>query len=211
MKQIHFATKNPAKVASLNVAFKNYDIRVIHSPLDLPEPGDALLAGGKEAIQQLLSLTHDKTQLQEIAEGKVLAAYGQIQKPCIALDSGFYIHSLNGFPGAYVNVALTSEDCGIYGILKLISGKARECEFSNCLAYYDGKEVMYFESAVGGILANAPRGEEKKRSWSVLAMIFIPEGETKTLAEMTDAEYEQWRNKRRDFFATKFAGWFSNR
>lgn len=211
MKQIYFATQNEGKVISLMKSLSEYDIEVIHVPLVLPELTDELPRGGAEVIQRLLSLEQKPEQLRRIVAGKVRFAYERINEPCIALDSGFYIYSLRGFPGAYVNVALENKFCGIDGILKLVEEKQRHCEFRNCLAYYDGKERVYFESAVKGLLAEASRGEEKKRSWSKLALVFIPEGETKTLAEMTDSEYEQWRTKRRDFFATKFAEWFSRR
>jgi len=59
--------------------------------------------------------------LREIAKEKVLFAYKKIRKPCIVLDFGFYIHSLNGFPKAFVNFVL--ETIGIEDILKLVDGK----------------------------------------------------------------------------------------
>lgn len=103
MKQIYFATKNRGKVNSVSSALSKYGIEVVQVALDIPEPRS--------------------DDLREIAKEKVLFAYEQIQKPCIALDAGFYVHSLNGFPKAFVNFAL--ETIGIEGILRLVEGKPR--------------------------------------------------------------------------------------
>lgn len=189
MKKIYFATQNKGKVSSFKRVLSQYGIKVIHVPKDLPEPR-----------------TDD---LREIARQKVLAAYKEVRKPVVALDAGFYIHSLKGFPRAFVNFALKT--IGIEGILKLTEDKPRECEFIECLAYYDGRpeEPLIFESSVRGTLTTEPRGRMKKRAWSKLFKIFIPEGEEKTLAQMTDKEYFEWSERHhKNSYATKFAKWF---
>ncbi|MDI6883196.1 MAG: non-canonical purine NTP pyrophosphatase [Patescibacteria group bacterium] len=192
MKQIHFVTTNRGKVNSVSNALSKYGIEVVHHSLELPEPRS--------------------DDLREIAKEKVLFAYEKIGKPCIALDSGFYVHSLNGFPKAFVNFAL--ETIGIDGILRLVDGKPRDCEFRNCLAYLDETltEPAYFESNVDGSLSDFPRGEMRDYHWSKLFLVFTPRGANKTLAEMTYEEYQNWRTQRyKDSFATKFAEWISQR
>ena len=47
-----------------------------------------------------------------------MEAYRLVNKPCIALDCGFWIDELNGFPRAFVNFALNT--IGIDGMLKLM-------------------------------------------------------------------------------------------
>ncbi len=193
MYQIYFATRNKGKVNSVKESLSKYNIEIIHVSLDLPEPR-----------------TDD---LQKIAKEKVLFAYEQIKRPCIALDAGFYIHSLKGFPKAFVNFAL--ETIGIEGILKLVEGKSSECEFRNCLAYIDEKsfpEPHYFESKTEGTLTETKKGKERDYYWSELFFVFIPKESNKTLAEMTIEEYKRWREERIwHSFATKFAEWISNR
>ena len=192
MNQIYFATTNKGKVNSVSNALSKYGIEVVHYPLELPEPRS--------------------DNLREIAKEKVLFAYEKIGKPCVVLDSGFYVHSLNGFPKAFVNFAL--ETIGIEGILKLVDGKPRDCEFRNCLAYLDEtlSEPAYFESNVDGLLSDFPRGEMRDYCWSKLFLVFVPRSANKTLAEMTFDEYQEWRNQRyKDSFATKFAEWISHR
>jgi len=189
MKQIYFATKNKGKVASVSATLAKYGIEVVHIEKDLPEPRS--------------------DDLRKIAREKVIAAYKDIKKPVIAIDSGFYIHSLNGFPRAFVNFVL--ETVGIAGILRLVKGQSRECEFRSCLAYYDETltEPLFFESTTEGILSKKALGKIPKYAWSELFLIFIPEGEEKTLAQMPEEEYENWREKRRvSSFAAKFAEWY---
>lgn len=190
MKKIYFATKNKGKVRSVSTGLSKYGIEVIHKNIELPEPRT--------------------DNLREIAIQKVMAAYKKLRKPVIAQDSGFYVHSLNGFPKSFVNFVL--ETIGIEGILKLIEDKPRECKFRSCLAYYDKdlKEPVLFESDVKGVLVKSPRGEIRDYFWSDLFLVFVPDGETKTLAEMTWEEYEEWRKKRllKHSFITKFAKWF---
>lgn len=192
MKQIYFATTNKGKVVSLSNFLSKYQIEVVQVPLAMPEPRS------------------DDVRL--IAKEKVLFAFGKIQKPCIALDAGFYIHSLNGFPKAFVNFAL--ETIGLEGILKLAEGKPRECEFRNCIAYFDSSlsEPLCFESTNNGVLAGAQRGIMQDYLWSPLGLIFIPSERAKTLAEMTREEYAEWRLEREKVSATvKFAEWFSKK
>jgi len=192
MDQVYFATTNKGKVNFVSNALSKYGIKIVHYPLELPEPRS--------------------DDLREIAKEKVLFAFKKIRKPCIALDSGFYVRSLNGFPKAFVNFAL--ETIGIDGILRLVDGKPRDCEFRNCLAYLDEtlSEPVYFESNVDGLLSDFPRGEMRDYCWSKLFLVFIPRDANKTLAEMTFNEYQEWRNQRyKDSFATKFAEWISHR
>jgi len=176
--QIHFATTNESKVKSLQRDLSHHGIEIVHNRIELIEPRSS--------------------NLKDIAESKINQAYMQIQKPCVVIDSGFYVNSLNGFPKTYVNFAL--ETIGLEGILLLVTGKNRECEFRDCLAYLDIKlyEPEYFLSRVKGKLCVEKRGEMQPHLWSELSQIFIPEGSYKTLAEMSLDDYEQWRKISRD-------------
>jgi len=192
MHQIYFTTTNKGKVHSVSKALAPYGIEVIHQPIEVPEPRSDDLAA--------------------IAKVKVSYAYSVIEKPCIAQDAGFYIPSLNGFPKTFVNFAL--QTIGIEGILRLVDGKDRQCEFRNCLAYQEKteQEPIYFESQVKGSLATEPRGELRDYAWSRLFLIFIPQGYDRTLAELTPEEYLAWRlHRNNDSFSTKFGEWYSNR
>lgn len=188
MKTIYIATSNKNKAASIKKEMKRYGIEVKHFYLDIPEPR-----------------SYD---IREIAKTKVLYAYKKLKKPCIVLDSGFFVDSINGFPRTFVNYAL--ETIGIEGILKLAERKEKACEFRDCLAYYDGiSKPKLFESVVKGKLSNLPKGTLKPFHWSRLFLIFVPEGKTKTLAQMKKEEYDNWyKNINQNSYIKKFANWF---
>ena len=119
-----------------------------------------------------------------IAKHKATDAFAQLREPVIASDAGF--------PKTYVNVMLRT--IGIEGLLKLMEGKERQCEFLNCLAYLDAElsEPKCFIERYAGALSQEPRGEHRSYMWSELSLIFIPEGEDRTLAEMDAEEYRSW-------------------
>ncbi|MDP2598994.1 MAG: non-canonical purine NTP pyrophosphatase [Candidatus Liptonbacteria bacterium] len=188
---VHFATTNQGKAKTLKEVLGKHGIRLIHHNIELTEQrGESLRA---------------------IATNKVLEAYERIEKQVLAQDSGFYLAAWNGWPGTQVNPVL--RDLGLEGILKLVHGKSRECEFRSCLAYYDGKDDLeIFESVTKGTLAESPRGENENNAWSVLFRIFVPAGHTKTLAEMTPAEFKAWQDSRSADSATaKFVRWFKQK
>ncbi len=176
--EIYYATTNLGKVLSLQRELSKYGFEVVHAPLELTEPRSS--------------------EVREIAIAKVQQAFVQIKKPTVALDAGFYINALNGFPRAFTNFAL--ETIGLEGILNLVIGKSRGCEFRHCLTYLDDKlsEPQCFLDYVVGSLAYEPKGTMQKHLWSPLSQVFIPENQSKTLAEMSYDEYLEWRQKYRD-------------
>ncbi|MDP2631775.1 MAG: non-canonical purine NTP pyrophosphatase [Candidatus Uhrbacteria bacterium] len=170
---ISFATTNKGKIQSLQCDFEGVPVTIVPVDMDIPE------------------IRSDETS--EIAIKKAEYAFGHIKKPCIALDGGFYIPVLGGFPKAYVNFAV--DTIGIEGILKLIEGKDRTCEFRDSLAYIDEtlSEPVLFEAHIKGMLAEEPRGELQAHNWGELHKVFIPNDQTKTLAEMNVDEMANWR------------------
>ena len=170
--KVYFATTNQGKVQSLKRDLEGYNISIIQRSIDLIEPRSS--------------------DVQEIAQSKILQAYAQIKKPTVVIDAGFYIDELNGFPRAFVNFSL--ETIGLEGMLKLVQDKKKGCEFRECLAYMDQtlNEPKYFLTNVRGKLADYPRGRMQKHLWSKLSLIFIPEGNKRTLAEMSFKEYLEW-------------------
>ena len=188
MNKIYFATTNKGKIDSLNKDFEGTSIKIVPVEIEIPEPRS------------------DETKI--IAEKKVKYAFAHIKKPCCSLDGGFYIPSLNGFPKAYVNFALAT--IGIEGILKLIEGKDRSCYFVDTLAYLDktSKEPVFFESIAKGVLAKEPLGKLQPHNWGELHKIFIPQGHTKTFAQMSAEEYYGWRKEiSEEREGKKFAKW----
>lgn len=176
--KIYYATTNPGKIQSLKRDLSKYKMDIVQAPLDMPE-----------------SRSYD---VQEIAKEKIVFAYKHLKKPVVALDAGFHIYSLNNFPKTFINFTL--ETIGIEGILDLVKNKSRKCEFIECLTYLDEslKEPESFVSHVKGTLSYEPLGKLQKHLWSKLGLIFIPDGSSKTLAEMDYKEYLEWRRITRE-------------
>ena len=91
----------------------------------------------------------------------------------------------------------------------------RKCRFTECLSYYDGKEVHQFMGGHEGILSSEILGQDTDKKWSELWYIFKPAGYDKTLAQMTDeerAEREKNRNKYDSVDSMReFANWYNKR
>lgn len=185
MKDIIFVTSNRGKIATAQKDLKN--IRVLPYNAQLIEPRS--------------------DDIKEIAEQKVFQAFEMVNKPCISLDSGFFITELNGFPRAYVNHTL--DTIGIVGILKLMEGvDNRYCEFRSCLAYYDGCILNFFESKSPGRLSQNIKGSDNKNRWSDLWYIFIPDKFEKTLAEFDEDDFEHYNKIKEDSCIKKFGIWY---
>ncbi len=167
---LYFATTNEGKVNSMRRYLEGYD--VVQLPLHLEEPR-----------------TFD---VENIAVSKVEQAYNHIRMPVFSIDAGFFVPSLNGFPGSFVNPIL--ETIGLEGILKLVEDKSdegRKAFFREALAFKYNNTVVTFVSDVYGSIVS-PRGKLKDYHWSELSLIFVPEGESKTLAEMSKIEFDSW-------------------
>ena len=172
MKDITFATTNKGKYLSAKRVLGKYNISVVQANIELPE---------------------SQSSLEIIAAHKVKYAYKLLRRPVIAMDAGFFIYSLKGFPMMYVKPVL--QTIGINGILKLVSGKPRECEFREILCFSDSNTIApkFFTRIVKGTLAKKSSGKMHERHWSELALIFIPVGYTETMAAMNEEEFLKYR------------------
>src|SRR5574344_169370 len=188
-KEIVFVTHNKGKAKSAEKYFEGLKITTFDYDLEEPRSDD----------------------VKEIAKAKVLEAYEVVNKPCMALDAGFFIEELNGFPKAFVHFAL--DTIGVNGILKLMKGVTnRNCFFKECLAYYDGKEIKYFYGESKGILAAKKQGDDREEKWSDLWYIFKPNGFKVTLAQMTNEERQNRRSIDKSTNAIEmFAKWYKNK
>lgn len=188
MKEIIFVTHNKGKAKSAERYFNNIKFKTYDFELDEPRSDD----------------------IKEIATAKVNQAFKMLNKPCIALDTGFFIDELNGFPRAFVNFSL--DTIGIDGILKLMQGKEnRKCRFEECLAYHDGNKIHYFYGKHPGNLSTKIQGINREEKWSDLWYIFKPEHFDKTLAEMDMVEREERRKIDGSVEALRvFAEWYKN-
>jgi len=99
-------------------------------------------------------------------------------------DSGLFVDCLKGFPGVYSSYVFGTLGCG--GILRLMNDvKERGAHFECCIGCIleSGESFVVCEKAEGRIGL-----EEKGTGGFGFDPIFIPEGGTRTFAEMTIEE-----------------------
>ena len=193
VKEIVFATTNLAKIEEIERVLTTFGFKVTPVLLEIDEPYGKGLAA--------------------IAKAKALNGYQQTGKPSAAIDTGFFINALDGYPGDHVGDAIKK---GLDWILESVKGKDRSCSYKNCLAYMDSslKEPIIFESSLEGFLSETPKGPESTNDlWCTLHRIFIPIGKQKTLAEIaqSDSDFKSWREERYPHSTSyKFGSWLSS-
>ena len=138
--------------------------------------------------------------IKQIAALKVDDAYRQCHKPVIVEDAGLFIESLNGFPGPFSSYVFKT--IGNSGILQLV-GSNRNAYFQSVVAFCDNKYgVMLFDAKVEGKISKISTG----RGWGY-DPIFIPKGESKSYAVITNKNEISHRYKA----LKKFSNWFTNK
>ncbi len=120
---------------------------------------------------------------EQVAKHKAAQAYAKLRLPVIVEDTGLYINELNGFPGALVK--WLAHGLGYEKICRLVDicGN-RRAYAETCIAFCNGKTTKTFVGKVKGRIAMHPKGK-RDFGWDY---IFIPEGSTKTFAEMSMKE-----------------------
>ena len=137
--------------------------------------------------------------LNDIAEKKAIYAYDLIQKPVIIEDDGLFINALDGFPGPYSSYVY--DTIGNKGIMNLLeNSQVRDAKFVSIIAYCDSDCVVkLFESSIPGKISSII----EKGGWGY-DPIFIPDGESKTYANVSDKD----KFSHRSAALTKFSNWF---
>jgi XTP/dITP diphosphohydrolase len=137
-----------------------------------------------------------------IAKQAAKAAYAKWKRPLFVEDTGLFVKSLNGFPGPYASYVAAT--VGPSSLLKLIKGNAvRGAEFVTAVAFCnDGSYVRLFAGSLKGCVSRRPKGT----GGFGFDPIFIPEGETRTLAEMSPDEKSAVSH--RSIALKSFGRWF---
>ncbi len=87
----------------------------------------------------------------------------------------------------------------------------RKCRFTECLSYYDGKEIYQFMGKHEGTLSDEILGEDTEKKWSDLWYIYKPYGYDKTLAQMTEEERKNRIKYDSVDSMVEFAKWYRER
>ena len=162
-EEILFITGNNKKAEEVRAIT---GLNVIAKNLDIPE------------IQSL--------SVEDVAKAKALSAFQTVGCPIIVDDTGMSIEALNGLPGALV--AWFLDILKPEGIIKLLANERnRKASVSTCIAYADETGTFAFTGTIYGEISSVLKGE----NGFGYDPIFIPDGYSKTYAEMTSDEKNQ--------------------
>lgn len=143
------------------------DFEVTHQAIDLDE------------IQSL--------DTAEIARRKVHEAYKIVNGPVVVEDVSAEVDDWNGLPGPFIK--FFNERLGKDALYKL-AGEGAGTTAMCTIAYYDGTREYVVEGRVHGTIV-APRVESFGFDG-----IFVPDGQSKTYAEMAPEEKDQISHRR---------------
>ncbi len=107
-----------------------------------------------------LALTEIQSySIEEIALHKAKQAFEMLHQPLIVKDDGWFISSLNGFPGAYmkyVNDWFSAQDF----LLLMQNRTDRTITLHEVLCYIDDKHVQTFSADIKGTFLDRIEGED---------------------------------------------------
>jgi len=160
MCAITLVTGNPGKLAEWRQLLPS-GLLIEIADIDLPE------------IQSLDS--------EEIVADKARRAYEIVKSPVLVEDVAVGLDKLSGLPGPFMK--FFEQKLGQDALYKL-AGKANEPVIITCtIGYYDGFEMIFAHGEIKGTVV-APRG----RNGFGFDPVVVPQGQTKTFAEMTIEE-----------------------
>lgn len=163
MKQIYFITTNDYKFQRFTESAKltGFDVQQL-----------------KEEIPEIQAENN-----RQVAEYSAKWAADKFQRPVLKEDVGVYIAAYKGFPGPYLSQV--EKQLETEGFLRLLTNIAdRSAYWEYAIAYCEpGKEPVSFYTQHKGSYATEARGQS---GWYT-DKLFIPEGQSKTVAELLDA------------------------
>ena len=185
MYTLIFATNNQHKVDEIQslvgTDFNIIPLNAVGINIDIPEPHDSL---------------------QENAYEKAITIYNISNQNCFSEDTGLEIIALNGAPGVK-SARYAGDDRDFQAnidkvLLNLEGADNRAAQFRTviCLLWKEGNiglQTYYFEGICKGHISNKMHGE-KGFGYDP---IFIPEGATKSFAEMTMEEKNTFSHRQK--------------
>lgn len=182
MSELLFATSNANKIREIQSllpeGFLLKGLNDIGFSGDIPETADTI------AGNSLL-------KAQFIAE-----KYGI---PCFSEDTGLLIDTLGGKPGVHTARYAGENACNhdnISLVLQQMNGEnKRSARFITVITFFDGKTFQQVEGICEGSIAHTPKGKDGFG----YDPIFVPEGDTRTFAEMDLTEKNFFSHRKKAF------------
>lgn len=162
---INFVTQNRHKVEEVRRILAPFSIDVVQVKMEYDEPHDL--------------------SIHEVARRAARKVADELDKPIVLEDTGIFFEAYNSFPGALPKAVFSG--IGYDGIMRLLAGKGREAYFMTVAAYCEPeKEPVLFEGKLHGTIAEEVRNP--KADMMPYDMIFIPDGDSRTISQMKQEE-----------------------
>ena len=170
MEKLIYLTTNPNKVNEASEFFSKkygFNIEIVNPNFEILE------------IQA--------STCKEVAAFSAEYAANKLKTAVLKSDTGLYIDALGGLPGPYNHYF--DKQIGIEKFLELLKNeKNRKARIEHCFAFCKpGNKAIVFSGGGTGTIAYEARG--KRGRWH--DKFFIPDGETRTLSELRDIDYEK--------------------
>ncbi len=134
-------------------------------------------------------IIEDGLTFEENAKIKAGSIYNFLKIPVIADDSGLIVEQINGMPGVYsaryAGENATDKDNNDLLLFELMDfEKPHKAKFICSAVFFDGKNFITTDGELAGEIIDTPKGE----NGFGYDPVFIPEGYSKTLAELGSGE-----------------------
>ena len=179
MENLIFATNNQHKVDEIRAVLAGkWEIRTLKEAgieKDIPEPHDSLEANALEKSRTIFEMTG---------------------KNCFSEDTGLEVEALDGEPGVRSAryAGTRSFEDNIRKLLDRMKGKTnRKARFRTVISLIlDGREYL-FEGICNGIIIDQTKGD----AGFGYDPVFVPDGDTRTFAEMNMAEKNLYSHRKK--------------
>ena len=180
MDTLIFATNNQNKVDEIRLVLGNsFNIVTLKEAgidIDIPEPHDTLEANAAEKSGVIHQLTH---------------------KNCFSEDTGLEVEALNGEPGVksarYAGEGRSFESNIEKLLQKLANQNNRKARFKTVISLILNEKEYFFEGICPGTITIEKIG----RNGFGYDSVFIPDGSTRTFAEMSMTEKSGFSHRKK--------------
>jgi len=161
--------------------------------------GDAFILKGLDEIGCIEELKEDKDTLEGNSLQKAEYVFRKFGVSCFADDTGLEVEALNNEPGVfsarYAGEQRSAEDNMNLLLKNLAAKENRNARFRTVITLITPEGIRQFEGEVQGKIIDDKRGTEGFG----YDPIFLPDGFSKTLAEMSLAEKSAISHRARAF------------
>lgn len=180
MNTLIFATNNRHKADEVRAVLAGkWEIQTLLEAgidKDIPEPHDTLEANASEKSRNIFEMTG---------------------RDCFSEDTGLEVDALHGEPGVrsarYAGEGRSFQD-NINKLLDRLNGSAnRKARFRTVISLILGGVEFQFEGICNGIIIDQPKGD----SGFGYDPVFVPDGDTRTFAEMDLPEKNQFSHRKK--------------